>query len=414
MDEQKFSLKWNSYQSAVTRTFDELRRGGELVDVTLCCDGVQLHVHRIILSVCSPYFRNLLNGFDSNQRVVFHMRETSAADLYAVVEFIYTGRASVAQSRLSTFLRTAELLQIRGLTAAEEDSCETTVPSASRSPLADNQQTLADVRHPSAADPIPARSELVESSDSPVDQHAVETVTLPSDNEKPKLDPDLHEERIQQQQQQPADDHSELFTGIKEEPDYGSSAEGVSYLPAPPAASFREASVDYTARWSASSSTGVVNSGGSSMYECNVCGKLYKHRDSLLHHRKKHEGLTTCQLCGKVCCIVAELRRHLIVAHSLSPQDIRRLVPSQRRWSANSSWSSFIADNSAPLGSRPGTTSATTTFDRETEGASGDFLNHSVSTSLASNFVQSSESNHTAHFSSSAENAPAVGSIVDD
>lgn len=126
--------------------------------------------------------------------------------------------------------------------------------------MADNQQIVADARHPSAADPIPARGELVESSDSPVDQHAVETVTLPSDDEKSKLDPDLHEERIQQQEQ-PTVDHPELFTGIKEEPDYGSSAEGVSCLPAPPTASFREASVDYTARWSAPSSTSVVNSG---------------------------------------------------------------------------------------------------------------------------------------------------------
>ncbi|XP_037094580.1 zinc finger protein 181-like [Pollicipes pollicipes] len=62
---------------------------------------------------------------------------------------------------------------------------------------------------------------------------------------------------------------------------------------------------------------------------CNVCGKIYKHRESLNHHKKKHEGLTTCYMCGKVCCIVAELRRHLELVHGLTQEEVRRIVPTK-------------------------------------------------------------------------------------
>ena len=60
MDGQKFCLKWDGFQSSVTSLFDSLRQVEELVDVTLCCEGHQVHAHRMMLSACSPYFRDLL------------------------------------------------------------------------------------------------------------------------------------------------------------------------------------------------------------------------------------------------------------------------------------------------------------------------------------------------------------------
>ena len=60
MDSQKFCLKWDGFQSSVTSVFDHLRRDGELVDITLCCEGQRVRAHRMMLSACSPYFRDLL------------------------------------------------------------------------------------------------------------------------------------------------------------------------------------------------------------------------------------------------------------------------------------------------------------------------------------------------------------------
>ena len=49
------------------------------------------------------------------------LKDTSAADLNAVIEFIYKGSVNVAQSQLASFIKTAEMLQIRGLSGDEEN-----------------------------------------------------------------------------------------------------------------------------------------------------------------------------------------------------------------------------------------------------------------------------------------------------
>ena len=51
---------------------------------------------------------------------VFFMRDMSFKDLANIVEFMYRGKVNVAQSELGSFLKTAETLQVRGLTGDEE------------------------------------------------------------------------------------------------------------------------------------------------------------------------------------------------------------------------------------------------------------------------------------------------------
>ena len=54
------------------------------------------------------------------QQLVIFLKDTSAADLNAVIEFIYQGSVNVAQTQLASFIKTAEMLQIRGLSGDEE------------------------------------------------------------------------------------------------------------------------------------------------------------------------------------------------------------------------------------------------------------------------------------------------------
>ena len=60
MEPQKFCLRWEGFQDSVTSVLDQLRSVGELLDVTLCCEGQRVRAHRMMLSACSPYFRDLL------------------------------------------------------------------------------------------------------------------------------------------------------------------------------------------------------------------------------------------------------------------------------------------------------------------------------------------------------------------
>lgn len=54
-----FCLRWNNYQSNMVSELDSLRSDEDLVDVTLSCEGHLLKAHKVILSACSSYFRNV-------------------------------------------------------------------------------------------------------------------------------------------------------------------------------------------------------------------------------------------------------------------------------------------------------------------------------------------------------------------
>jgi hypothetical protein len=58
-DAEQFSLRWNNFHNNLTCGFHELLEEKDLVDVTLACDGQYVQAHKIVLTVCSPYFKAL-------------------------------------------------------------------------------------------------------------------------------------------------------------------------------------------------------------------------------------------------------------------------------------------------------------------------------------------------------------------
>jgi hypothetical protein len=76
------------------------------------------HVHfKVILSACSPYFKDLLKGFPREPLNPFiFIRGVRFEDLVSILDFIYYGEVSIAQNELTAFLNLAEELQVKGLT----------------------------------------------------------------------------------------------------------------------------------------------------------------------------------------------------------------------------------------------------------------------------------------------------------
>lgn len=121
MASQQFSLKWHSHPQHLANSFNVLRSEDEfLTDVTLCTDGnKRLRAHKIILSVCSTYFRETFMDNPCKHPVVI-FKNVKFEDLANIVEFMYRGEVSISQDSLSSFLHVAEMLQVRGLSENQE------------------------------------------------------------------------------------------------------------------------------------------------------------------------------------------------------------------------------------------------------------------------------------------------------
>ncbi|KAI4457473.1 btb domain transcription factor [Holotrichia oblita] len=70
----------------------------------------------MVLSVCSPYFRELFQMNPCKHPIVF-MKDVSYVAMRDLLTFMYQGEVQVNQEQLTTFIKTAEALQIKGLTS---------------------------------------------------------------------------------------------------------------------------------------------------------------------------------------------------------------------------------------------------------------------------------------------------------
>lgn len=72
----------------------------------------------------------LLIVFQSNPcpHPIIFMRDCELIHITALLEFMYAGEVNISQAQLTSFLRTAEALQIRGLTdSSDKNKTETKV-----------------------------------------------------------------------------------------------------------------------------------------------------------------------------------------------------------------------------------------------------------------------------------------------
>lgn len=93
--------------------------GQRFVDVTLACEGHQVHCHRLVLAACSTYFESLLGENPCKHPIIILPRDIKLWEIQALVDFMYKGEVNVSQAGLPDLLKCAETLQIRGLCGSD-------------------------------------------------------------------------------------------------------------------------------------------------------------------------------------------------------------------------------------------------------------------------------------------------------
>ena len=142
---EKRCLKWNDFQDNINSSFGTFRTDKDLTDMTLACeDGHQIEAHKVILSLSSPVFENLLKKNKHNHPMIY-MRGMKSEDLIVILDLLYFSEANVYQENLDSFLAIAKELKLNGLTG--QDILERNDDSIQKSRVIPKKEQLGWMRN---------------------------------------------------------------------------------------------------------------------------------------------------------------------------------------------------------------------------------------------------------------------------
>ena len=121
MGSEQLCLSWNDFERNFSVAFQDLRKENDFFDVTLACKDGQLEAHKVILSSCSTFFKEILKK-NKHTHPLIYMKDVKLSQLQAIADFMYQGRVNVEQKELDAFLALARELQMKGL--IENESVE--------------------------------------------------------------------------------------------------------------------------------------------------------------------------------------------------------------------------------------------------------------------------------------------------
>ena len=112
---EKFVLKWNDFSSNASKAFGLLRNEEFLQDVTLVAeDNTQIKAHKLVLSSCSEYFKNIFRN-NNHSHPLLCLQGLTSEDIRRVLDYIYDGEVKIFQEDLEKFLAIAQKLKLQGL-----------------------------------------------------------------------------------------------------------------------------------------------------------------------------------------------------------------------------------------------------------------------------------------------------------
>jgi len=336
---EKFCLRWNDFETNISVAFRELREEKDFFDVTLACDDSQIQAHKVILSACSPFFRNVLRR-NPHQHPLLYLKGVKYKELLSVLNFMYMGEVNVAQEELNSFLSVAEDLRVKGLT--QNNSSEAQTPRAQPKQEGPPKH-IPRPRDPPERDPVPPPKRPRPPPPAPQIQDPIqsyhqdddiqEVVPVKSEPRDPAPMP-MTAAPVEQQMY-----HQTQAQGLVEEHQQGTVALEDSYA---------DESYDYGQYEEGyDDGSGMALGGGMGMdankdveslvfskmsrvpglpsvlWQCHDCTFTSKNRHNVFDHIEskhvEHEGYM-CQICNKTCPTLGAFRKHTSRNHGPSKQ----------------------------------------------------------------------------------------------
>jgi len=298
MSNEKFCLKWNDFEKNISGAFRELKDDNDFFDVTLACDDEeQVSAHKVILSACSPLFKNLLRR-NKHQHPLLYFRGVSFSDLESVLAFMYHGEVNVAQEDLNSFLAIAEDLKVKGLTQGNTERSKSP-PGSSGGPSQKNSNVLSPHSLPKETKRPRHEPAKYDDEDDIQEVVPVKTEVGAMAIEEAKIDLATYDE-----------ESYEDYSGYDDQ--HYSGAGAMVH-----AQSGMEVSKDSEIDDQVASLTKRVTS---NLWECNECGKQASQRTDLKKHIEAfHLNLTLlCDLCGAPFKTRHHRQNHVRTTHGFS------------------------------------------------------------------------------------------------
>uniref|UniRef100_A0A182I443 BTB domain-containing protein n=1 Tax=Anopheles arabiensis TaxID=7173 RepID=A0A182I443_ANOAR len=117
MEPKNSCLTWLNFREHMLNTFCGIYRTQQHTDCRLIVPDGELYANRPILCMASSFLETILDGLPTigADMVTIVIPDLTLATLRAVLQFIYTGEASVRSDEMASFVEACSFLQLRGV-----------------------------------------------------------------------------------------------------------------------------------------------------------------------------------------------------------------------------------------------------------------------------------------------------------
>ncbi|XP_023332177.1 protein tramtrack, beta isoform isoform X9 [Eurytemora carolleeae] len=290
---EDFLLKWNDHHSLFFAGAEELCDSEEYTDVTLAAGQRFFSAHKLVLSICSPFFRALFKRLGVHKSVIF-LKDVEPRHLELLLEYMYKGEIKVQESELVNVLNAAQSLEIKGLTdSGQKTESSHSKPDPPRPVKRPSPGPAPHIENSVRKRPRPEPTQPIISAPPPTAEVNVkeeqEVIAIPSDTEW--VEPgggtvsgyNEEEEGVY---------NSTVATGYEE-----MGYEGEEYY----------------------NEEGMMNMGEGDdrlerRFRCSICGKGFPYQSKLDQHFITHTGQKNfeCTNCGKKFTQGGSLKKHMM------------------------------------------------------------------------------------------------------